>query len=223
MRPKRIVTYANNYLPYFIRPGSEGVLITVGFVTCAAQLGLTELLNLMVVRRLLNVNTAITWSKILVPVLTITGLMAASTPWSVMGAAPGSYKFSGLFTALPAVGIVFSYLGFRTAIDLGGETANPHRNIPLAVIGSVLLAAALYILLQVAFIWALTPAELAHGWAKISFKGAMGPFAGLATTLGLTGQAHIRLYHDETVELTGILDVLIFSDEMDMQPLSIGL
>ncbi|MFP3558257.1 APC family permease [Paraburkholderia sp. SIMBA_049] len=220
-----IVTYANNYLPYFIQPGSAGLLSVTGFITCAALLGVTAALNLMVVRWLLNVNSTITWWKILVPVLTIIGLMAASTHWDVTSAAPGTYKLSGMFTALPAAGIVFSYLGFRTAIDLGGETANPHRDIPLAVIGSVLLAAAIYIMLQVAFIWALSPADLAHGWAQLSFKGEMGPFAGLAASLGLGWMATL-LYIDAYISpggtglmyVTGGSRVLFAAGEMAAGP-----
>lgn len=220
-----IVTYANNYLPYFIQPGSAGLLTKMGFIACAALLGVTALLNLMVVRWLLNVNSTITWWKILVPALTIIGLMTASTHWNVMAAAPGTFKVSGVFTALPAAGIVFSYLGFRTAIDLGGESANPHRNIPLAVIGSVLLAAVLYIMLQIAFIWALSPADLANGWSNLSFKGEMGPFAGLATTLGLGWMATL-LYIDAYVSpggtglmyVTGGSRVLFAAAEMNAGP-----
>ena len=104
-------------------------------------------------------------------------------------------RFSGIFTALPTAGIVFSYLGFRTAIDLGGESANPGRDIPLAVIGSVLIAAVIYILLQVAFLMALRPEDLAHGWVQLTFAGAAGPFAGLAATLGL-GWLAALLYID---------------------------
>jgi len=223
-----IVTYANNYLPYFLQPGSEGLLTTAGFVACGAMLGITALLNLMVVRWLLTVNSTITWWKILVPVLTIVGLMTASTHWGVTSAAPETYKLSGMFTALPAAGIVFSYLGFRTAIDLGGETANPHRNIPLAVIGAVLLAAALYIMLQVAFIWALSPADLAHGWARLNFQGATGPFAGLATTLGLGWMATL-LYIDAYISpggtglmyVTGGSRVLFAAGEMAAGPNSL--
>jgi amino acid transporter len=220
-----IVTYANNYLPWFIRPGSAGLLSLTGFVTCAALLGVTALLNLMAIRWLLTVNSAITWWKIIVPLVTIAGLLAASTHWDVIRAAPESYKLSGMFTALPAAGIVFSYLGFRSAIDLGGETAHPHRDIPLAVIGAVLLSAGIYILLQVAFIWALSPADLAHGWAQLTFKGAMGPFAGLAATLGLGWMATL-LYIDAYVSPggTGLMymtsgsRVLFASGEMDAGP-----
>ncbi|MGF6506789.1 APC family permease [Paraburkholderia sp. 32] len=220
-----IVTYASNYLPWLIRPGSAGVLSLAGFFVCAGLLGITALLNLMVIRWLLNVNSTITWWKILVPILTIVGLMAASTHWDVVRAAPDTYKLSGMFTALPAAGIVFSYLGFRTAIDLGGETANPHRDIPLAVIGSVVLAAVVYIMLQVAFIWALSPVDLAHGWARLSFKGEMGPFAGLAATLGLGWMATL-LYIDAYISpggtglmyVTGGSRVLFATGEMEAGP-----
>lgn len=119
-----------------------------------------------------------------------------------MGADPSGYRVTGVFTALPAAGIIFSYLGFRTAIDLGGESANPGRNIPLAVIGSAVLAAILYILLQAPFLYALAPADLAHGWAHLSYTGQMGPFAGLAATLGLGWMATL-LYIDAYVSPGG--------------------
>ncbi|RDU97775.1 APC family permease [Trinickia dinghuensis] len=220
-----IVTYANNYLPLFIIPGSAGLLSLTGFIACAVLLGIIALLNLMVIRWLLNVNSTVTWWKIFVPLATIIGLLVASTHWDVIHAAPGTYKLSGMFTALPAAGIVFSYLGFRTAIDLGGETANPHRDIPLAVIGSVILAAVIYILLQVAFIWALTPGDLAHGWAQLSFKGEMGPFAGLAATLGLGWMATL-LYVDAYISpggtglmyVTGGSRILFATGEMEAGP-----
>ncbi|WP_258187614.1 APC family permease [Trinickia symbiotica] len=220
-----IVTYANNYLPYFIQPGGQGLLTVIGFVTCVVLLGILALLNLMTVRWLLNVNSIVTWWKIAVPLLTVIALFAASTHWNVMSADPTGYKVTGIFTALPAAGIIFSYLGFRTAIDLGGESANPGRNIPLAVIGSVLLAAILYVLLQVAFLYALAPADLAHGWAHLSFTGQMGPFAGLAATLGL-GWLATLLYIDAYVSpggtglmyVTGGSRILFAIGEMEAGP-----
>ena len=197
-----IVTYANNYLPYFIQPGSNGLLTAVGFATCVGLIGVLALLNLLAVRMLLNVNSTITWWKIGVPILTIIVLIAASTHWNVWAADPNSYSFDGIFTALPAAGIVFSYLGFRTAIDLGGESSNPGRHIPMAVIGSVLISAVIYVLLQVAFLMALRPQDLAHGWANLSFTGEAGPFAGLAATLGIGWMATL-LYIDAYISPGG--------------------
>jgi amino acid transporter len=197
-----IVTYADNYLPYFIQPHSAGQLTVIGFIVCAALLGGLALLNLLAVGLLLDTNTVVTWWKIAVPLLTVIALIAASTHWGVMQADPGGYHFTAIFTALPAAGIVFSYLGFRTAIDLGGECSNPSRHIPLAVIGSVVLSAGIYILLQVAFLLALRPADLAHGWSGLNFSGQMGPFAGLAATLGLSWLAAL-LYIDAYVSPGG--------------------
>ncbi len=220
-----IVTYANNYLPYFIRPHSTGLLTTAGFIVCAALLGVLALLNLLAVRLLLSVNSTVTWWKIAVPALTIIVLIAAGGHWNVWAADPGGYGVSGIFTALPTAGVVFSYLGFRTAIDLGGESSDPSRHIPMAVIGSVLLSACIYILLQVAFLVALRPDDLAHGWAHLSFAGQAGPFAGLAATLGIGWMATL-LYIDAYVSpggtglmyITGGSRILFAVGEMDAGP-----
>ncbi|OYV28322.1 MAG: amino acid permease, partial [Acidocella sp. 20-61-6] len=198
-----IVTYANNYIPGLIAKGGSGVLTATGFVVCAILLLLFVVLNLLAIRVLLRLNSTITWCKIAVPLLTALVLIFSATGHpSAMGADPTGYHVSGIFLALPAAGIVFSYLGFRTAIDLGGESSNPGKHIPMAVIGSVLLAAVVYILLQVGFLSALRPSDLTHGWAKLNFAGAMGPFAGLASMLGMSWLAFI-LYVDAYVSPGG--------------------
>jgi amino acid transporter len=197
-----VVTYANNYLPYFLQPHTSGLLTTAGFFACAVLLLIFAWLNLLAVRTLLTVNSTVTWWKLAVPVLTLIVLILASSHWNVWAVDPHSYKFSGIFTALPTAGIVFSYLGFRTAIDLGGESANPGRDIPLAVVGSVVISGVIYVLLQVAFLMALRPEDLAHGWPQLTFAGAAGPFAGLAATLGL-GWLAALLYIDAYVSPSG--------------------
>ena len=59
-----------------------------------------------------------------------------------------------ILLTLPA-GIIFSLLGFEQAVQLGGESANPERDLPRAVILSILIGAALYILIQIAFLGAM--------------------------------------------------------------------
>jgi len=201
-----VVTYANNYWPVLVN--SHGVLTGVGCAVCLVLMVVMVLINLLAVELLLRVNSTITWWKIAVPALTGIVLLLAGTHWGVMKADPTGYKFSGIFTAMPTAGVIFSYLGFRTAIDLGGESANPRRHIPMAVIGSVALSAAIYILLQVAFLSALRPSDLAHGWASLSFVGMSGPFAGLASALGI-GWLATLLYIDAFVSPggTGLMSV----------------
>ncbi len=203
-----MVTYANNYLPGLVVPGS-GVLTGIGFAVCAVLVLVMAVLNLLAVQLLLRLNNAVTWWKIAVPVLTAIVLIATSFGHPGTGAIdPGGYDAAGIFLALPAAGIVFSFVGFRMAIDLSGESSDPGRHIPMAVIGSVLLCAIVYVLLQIGFLSALRPSDLAHGWARLGFPGQTGPFAGLAAMLGMGWLAFI-LYVDAYVSPggTGLLGI----------------
>lgn len=205
-----IVTYANNLYPGLV--GANGVLTLSGFIACAILVGVLALLNLLAIRWLLAVNNTITWWKIIIPALTaivliIAGASQVGPLWTAHGAsvwtaAPKSYDSNGIFIALPAAGIVFSFLGFRTAIDLGGESSNPGRNIPIAVIGAVVLSAIIYILLQYGFLNSVRPEDVANGWDKINFPGVKGPFAGLAAMLGF-GWLATLLYIDAAVSPAG--------------------
>src|SRR5581483_6957240 len=99
-------------------------------------------------------------------------------------------------------GVIFAYQGFEQAVQVGSESANPRRNIPFAVICAMLIGVVVYVLLQVAFLGALDPANLSHGWTKLAFNGLIGPFAGLATAVGL-GWLAVLLYIDAAVSPGG--------------------
>jgi amino acid transporter len=107
-------------------------------------------------------------------------------------------NFSGLFSAamspsgwqviLSAVatsGIVLAFNGFKSGVELAGETKNLALAIPLSTVGAVLTCLFLYLGLQICFIGALEPAAFAQGWQHLNFAGDMGPFVGLAAGLGL--------------------------------------
>jgi amino acid transporter len=117
------------------------------------------------------------------------------------------FGWSGVFSSIATAGIVFSYLGFGQGVHLAGESRNPQRAVPIAVIGSAVICGIIYVLLQIAFIGALPPQALAHGWAHIgtSFSGgvaniaaAFGPLAALATVMGLSWLA-VLLYVDAVI------------------------
>jgi amino acid transporter len=103
---------------------------------------------------------------------------------------PGGIK--ALFAALPGAGIIFAYSGFEQCDQLAGEIKNPGRNLPRAIVLSVLIGTAIYVLLQVAFIGAMPASQLGKGFAGITNTGVLeGPFAGLAALVGLGWLAHI--------------------------------
>ncbi|MEJ2361610.1 MAG: APC family permease [Gammaproteobacteria bacterium] len=196
-----VLTYTNNYLPGMIQP-QTGLLTHLGFVIAILSLALIVALNLLAIRWVLWINSAVTWWKIAIPVLTIFILLMYSYHPENMHAAPGAYEFSGIFTAVASAGVIFSFLGFRQAIDLAGETANPHRNIPLAVIGSVIIAAIIYIGLQYAFLLAIDPSDIGNSWRTLHFTGVFGPLAALSVGVGATWWA-VVLYADAIASPAG--------------------
>src|SRR4029450_9664 len=147
-------------------------------------------INVLGVRWLAETNKLPVCWKIFVPTLTVVALLAASAHSENFTAGGGFMPcgWKGVFLALASGGVVFACLGFEQAVQLGGESRNPGRNIPLAIIGGMVACVGLYIGLQVAFIAALEPSSLSNGWDAVSFSGKaelFGPFAGLATALGL--------------------------------------
>ncbi len=197
-----VVSYGNNFLPGLVQP-SSGVLTLKGLGAALVLMLLFIVINLLAIRLVLAVNNAITWWKLLVPALTVITLLAVHfrvQNFTQFGFAPAGAD--GILAAVSSSGIIFTYLGFRQAIELAGESADPSKNIPFAILGSILLCMVLYAGLQLAFIGALSPADLAHGWANLSFKGVSGPFAGLAAGLGLTWLA-VTLYADAAISPGG--------------------
>jgi amino acid transporter len=192
--------YASNYISSLTTiSGGRPVLTAQGYVVAAALLLLFCTINVLGVRWLAETNKiAVCW-KIFVPTVTVVALLVTSAHGENFSSSGGGFMpfgWKGVFLALSSGGVVFACLGFEQAVQLGGESRNPGRNIPLAIIGGMILAVGLYIALQVAFVAALDPSSLGKGWGAVSFSGKaqlFGPFAGLATSLGL-GWVAVLLY-----------------------------
>src|SRR5580658_2894658 len=166
---------------------SQSLLTGKGLAVAVAAMFLFTALNLLGVKWMAEGNTiAMVW-KIAVPVLTLILIMSYAFHASNFTAGGGfmPYGIKGVFVALP-LGVIFALEGFEQAAQLAGEARNPKRDIPLAVVGSMLLGAALYMALQICFIGALNPANVAHGWANpFGNAGTFGPYYTLASSIGL--------------------------------------
>src|SRR6201999_2100127 len=128
------------------------------------------------------------------PVVTIVVLMVTHFHSGNFSAGGGFFvkgaEFKDILIAVPNGGVIFALLGFEQAVQLGGESSNPKRDLPRAVIGSVVIGAIIYVFAQVAFIGALNPKLIAsaHTWANVGTNAALvrGPFYTVAklATLG---------------------------------------
>ena len=154
-----------------------GTLHGVGLVVAVVLLVVFAAINLAGIKWLSRSNTWVTSLKVFVPILAIVVLVTTHFHAGNFTALGGFFLKGAnvpmtIMKAIPAGGIVFSLLGFEQAVQLGGESSNPRRDIPRAVIG------------------ALAPATLAHSstWATLGTNNsalAASPYATLATIAGL--------------------------------------
>ncbi len=200
-----IFQYSSSYLPWLItHKQGVPVLTWPGIGAAAVVMFIMSYLNILGVKLLTTYNEIITWWKLILPL--VAAIVIATTKFHVSNFHyHGSFApmgWHGILWALPSAGIVFSFLGFREATSLAGEAKKPGVAIPIAVIGSVVLCTVLYIIIQSAFIGALSPAMLAHGWQHLHFTADAGPFAGIAMSLGI-GWLVIVIYADSLVSPFG--------------------
>ncbi len=162
------------------------------------------LLNFWSVKLFAHSNTAITIVKLIIPAVTGIALIASGFDHANfdVGVNGGTHTndFAAILTAVATAGIVFSFNGFQSPVNLAGEARNPGRSIPFAIVGAIVLATIIYVLLQVAYIGAVPPTLLARaGWHGINFSS---PFADLAKILGLQWLATM-LFTDAFISPSG--------------------
>jgi amino acid transporter len=89
------------------------------------------------------------------------GLLTAA-PFSVdsVPSGPNGSLIAGIAFA------VLCFIGFETASTMGEETRDPHRNIPRAVYGSMLVIGVFYIVMAYALTVGYGPAHMATGYAN---------------------------------------------------------
>lgn len=178
---------------------ADGTLTASGLTVAVFLMAVFVAVNFFGVRVLAFTNSAATWWKIAVPLVAIFVIAVGNFhPGNFTSEGFAPFGAKGVLSAISSSGIIFALLGFEQAIQLAGESRDPKRDLPRATLGSVAIGAVIYVLLQLVFIAALPHSTFAHGWAKLHFEGISGPWAGLATLVGL-GWLSLVLYLDAVV------------------------
>ncbi len=215
-----MLTYASGYIPNLVN--AQAQLTALGYAVSFLVLLVFTIINVMGIRWMSEVNKYAVWWKLAIPVLAIIAIIiVAFRPTyfggsGAVGHGPAGFLpfgMNGVLASVSSGGIIFAYSGYDSAIAFGAESKNPGRNIPVAVIGSMIIGFIIYMMLEIAFLGALRPSDLAHGWANLTLPAHVaGPFAALATGFGLGWLAFV-LYIDAIVSPggTGLLAIGITS------------
>jgi amino acid transporter len=202
-----MITYGQHYSfasDWMKTSSGTSVLTAKGIVAAVVLMAIFTSINFLGIRKLAHTNSAATWWKVGVPLLTIFVLGIVNFHASNFHAADGFSPFGakGVLAAVSTSGIIFALLGFEQADQLAGESARPKRDIPRAVIFSVIIGAVIYVALQIVFLGALPSGQIGHSWAHGAYTTMTGPFAQLATLLGVGWLAAI-LYVDAIISPGG--------------------
>jgi basic amino acid/polyamine antiporter, APA family len=155
-------------------PGEGGVINLPAVVLVVAVMTLL----LLGVRQSARTNTAMVIFKILVlAFFVVVGITAFTgdhfTPFAPSG-------FSGISNA--AALIFFAYIGFDAVSTAGAEAREPKRDLPIAVVGSLLIATVIYILVAITAV-GLAPVDRLAG-SDAPLTDALRSGAGLGSWAG---------------------------------------
>ncbi|MEX5683049.1 APC family permease [Pseudomonas silesiensis] len=181
--------YAAAWFPGLTQAGSNSPTV-IGWLMQFALLCLFFMLNYRSVKTFAKANNLVSVFKFIVPLLVIGVLFTFFKPanFQVQGFAP--FGISGIQMAVSAGGVIFAFLGLTPIISVASEVQNPQRTIPIALILSVLLSTAIYVLLQTAFLGGVPTEMLANGWASVSKELAL-PYRDIALALGVGWLAYL--------------------------------
>lgn len=147
---------------------------------------------------------ALTIFKVVAPLIVISSFIFisyhSSSSYDISSHPMAPYGISGILTAITTAGIVYSFNGFQSPVSFAAEAKNPRRDIPIAIIATIVICTVIYVLLQYVYITAM-PDEMVskYGWNGLKFSS---PFAQLAIAVDLNLVAML-LYFDAFVSPAG--------------------
>jgi basic amino acid/polyamine antiporter, APA family len=125
------------------------------------------------------------------------------------------------------LGALWAYDGWNNVAPLAGEIRDPQRNLPRAFIGGMLVVATLYLFVNVAYYYALTPNEIASvpknsSVATEVLKQFLGPVAVSLTAVALMissfGSLHSSALANSRVPYAMAKDGLFFRGLAKLSP-----
>lgn len=183
-----ILQYSGRLFPVLVSKNTTAFELSgMGYVAAILIMLFVVLLNSFGIKLLAQCNRYASMIKFLIPSLAIVSLISTSPIMNNIHLhLTNKADWAQIFSALSVGGVAFAFTGFQNGLMLAGEVVNPQRNIPIAILGAVLIGFVLYFMLQFSFLVAVPGQYLVHGWQHLSFPGDSGPLVGLMVLVGLS-------------------------------------
>ena len=127
------------------------------------------------------------------------------------------------------LGALWAYDGWQNVAPLAGEVRDPQRNLPRAFVGGTLVVATLYLFVNLAYFYALTPLQIAgvplsSSVATEVLKRFLGPMAVSMTAVALMvssfGALHASVLANSRIPFAMARDGLFFRTLVRLSPRS---
>jgi len=182
-----IVQYLSQLSPWFATfyDLQSHNLTGPGIVFALILMAFFMFINYWSVKIFIRFNNFFTVIKVIIPILTIICLVYG-------GLHPGNFGTSlhefmpfgskSVLISVVACGVVMSFNGFQAPLTFSEEIKTPKRQLPIAIVGSILFTFVLYVLLQAVFIGSIDPKVLINGWGQLNFRS---PYVDLLMILNM--------------------------------------
>ena len=182
-----ILQYGSHFFPALVSSHSVSLSLSgYGYIAAFAVMLFVVLLNSYGIKLLAECNKYTSILKFALPSVAIICFLHHSPHFGNLQINLANHEdWQNIFTALSTGGVAFAFTGFQNGLILAGEVKNPQRNIPIAILGAVLIGFILYFMLQLSFIVAMPSHYFANGWHTLAYQGDSAPLVGLALLLGL--------------------------------------
>ncbi|HLD84768.1 MAG TPA: APC family permease, partial [Coxiellaceae bacterium] len=177
-----IIQYVSFYHPSLTHQINGG-LTERGYWLATILMLLISGINAYSLRWLLRCNNTLTLMKIIFPLVIVATVFAYYFhPQRIIHPVHSIFFSTGIKGVLAAIstgGMIYAYNGFTQACEWGGLAKRPGFSLPVAIVGSIIIAFIIYVSLQTAFFTSLQPHNLLHGWEHLTLTHANSPLAAI--------------------------------------------
>ena len=176
--PDPLLSFSNFSIGGILHPFASSGIKLFAVIT----ISVLSWINYRGVKKGTALNNVVTWAKILgISLLILLGLFFSGSTSSEISADPlplsGAALFSAMFGAM--LSALWAYDGWANITYVTGEIRDPQRNVPIAIVGGLGIAMALYVLLNYSFMNVLSISQLAAvGENKIAAAEVAGVILG---------------------------------------------